>query len=491
MPNPEIKPKIYFSDFFNVSEKSLEDYGAFNTTVITDLPLFIDPFLLFHSRKTAYQKLHSDVISYLCFLRDNSSKAENNRGLMEAWFYFREVKQTWLGFSASGNEGRGLGKKFAQNLIIGFREWLNNFGSESFTDSHLEKLCLISGGVGRDMISDLITNLVKSYLLEYTQDFAREHIAPSLITKFQVSRSVFNYETCAWQTVEYDLPVKDGDFVLLTPKDLLTKDDTWINKSDLYKGFDRLPDAVTNTSLRAQVNDYFKRILPKNPKKRERDEAIRKVLEKFPTLLDYYILGKERTGAEAERQSARFVEESESLYINQFREFINYLANKTEFYKSPAITPKEVLERIKFLKDAIENKGCHRIFYLKGKPIRKEDDLQILFRLTWFGTGIDISREVNDGRGPVDFKASLGAVDKTLVEMKLASNSKLESNLEKQVEIYQKASDAPFAYKVILYFTDAERAKLQAILRRLKLERSEWIITIDGRNNNKPSGSAA
>jgi hypothetical protein len=38
--------KIYFSDYFNVDEDTLEEYGAVNISLINDLPLFIDPFLL-------------------------------------------------------------------------------------------------------------------------------------------------------------------------------------------------------------------------------------------------------------------------------------------------------------------------------------------------------------------------------------------------------------------------------------------------------------
>ncbi|HCG9204653.1 TPA: hypothetical protein NJ621_004647 [Vibrio parahaemolyticus] len=54
--------KIYFSDFFDVSEESIESYGAFNPSLINDMPLFIDPFLLFNSEKKQYQDLHSDMI---------------------------------------------------------------------------------------------------------------------------------------------------------------------------------------------------------------------------------------------------------------------------------------------------------------------------------------------------------------------------------------------------------------------------------------------
>lgn len=38
--------KIYFSDFFDVDEDIIESYGAVNISLINDMPLFVDPFLL-------------------------------------------------------------------------------------------------------------------------------------------------------------------------------------------------------------------------------------------------------------------------------------------------------------------------------------------------------------------------------------------------------------------------------------------------------------
>ncbi len=81
--------------------------------------------------------------------------------------------------------------------------------------------------------------------------------------------------------------------------------------------------------------------------------------------------------------------------------------------------------------------------------------------------------------------------DKTLVEMKLAKNSKLERNLEKQVEIYKKASDAKRAIKAIVFFSAAEEEKVLGILDRLRLSGNKDVIVIDARNDNKPSGSKA
>ncbi len=60
---------IYSTDFFQVPPDALEEYGAFNVSLINDLPLFVDPFLLFNSEKEEYQVLHDQMIDYLKFLR--------------------------------------------------------------------------------------------------------------------------------------------------------------------------------------------------------------------------------------------------------------------------------------------------------------------------------------------------------------------------------------------------------------------------------------
>jgi hypothetical protein len=114
-----------------------------------------------------------------------------------------------------------------------------------------------------------------------------------------------------------------------------------------------------------------------------------------------------------------------------------------------------------------------------------------MYRLRWFATKSDVNREVNNGRGPVDFKISRGSEDKSLVEFKLAKNTHLEKNLEKQVAIYEKANDTQKSLKVILYFTKQELAKVEKILRKLNLTGKQDIVLIDARSDNKPSASTA
>jgi hypothetical protein len=484
--------KLYFSDFFEVAPSRIERYGAFNISLVSDLPLFIDPFLLFHSRKPKYRKLHHEIIKYLRFLKKKSADRNLDPDLIRALYSFPEVDQNWLGFTVEGNKGHGLGLQFATALHRNLNELFTSFGDERITrGSHLEKLCLIERGVGKDNISDFTTNLAKSYLLDYTNRFSRQFVRKGLKRRFSVPRAKFNYHTEAWETRTFVLPCFRGNFVLLTPKDMLAKEDTWINRGDLVEDFDELCASVSNEELRARINNYFIKVLPEDASSKQRREAASDTIRHFPSLIDYFIRRKEREGRKAESVSSTRVKQSETLYHEQFGRLVELLARESGFYAIRGRTYQEALSRVHFLKDVIENKGGHKIFYVKGRLLERESDAHILYRFTWYATPSDVSREVNDGRGPADYKISRGSDDKSLVEFKLASNSQLEKNLQHQTSIYEKASDANRSIKVILFFSMEEKDRVDTILKRLKLDAKENVVLIDARNDNKPPGSKA
>jgi hypothetical protein len=167
------------------------------------------------------------------------------------------------------------------------------------------------------------------------------------------------------------------------------------------------------------------------------------------------------------------------------------VADRTDFYDKPWRSYDECLERARYFKAYIENNDGYLLFNRAGEPYSKEKELQLAFGLVWCGTDFDINREVNNGRGPVDFKASFGAGDKSLIEFKLASNTSLRRNLEKQVAIYEAANQTRTSVKVIVIYTESETEKVARILRELGLEDEESIVLIDARNDNKPSASTA
>ena len=471
---------IYFSDIFNVNEDELEDYGAFNISLVNDLPLFVDPFLLYASDKEDYKRLHEGIIQYLSFLKEKASEGELTDGKISRWYRFPEVKQVWFGYSQTGNSGAGLGKDFAMamsNAIIGVFKDLNN---EKITkSSHLEKLGLFKGGVGRDNISDFTCNLIKGYLLDYTQSFAISRIDQTMLQRVMVDKAYFNYEKETWMSKEYILPFYNGDYVLLTPKDILTKDETWISFPDLKKDILTIVSTVPNVEIRDRLNDLYLKSLPSNPKDRDKTYATQKLIEAYPEIVDYYIKAKEENADKAIENSKKVVADTNTVFVDNIKAFAHILRANGFYHISEQRTLEAARQRLLFLKDMIENKDVYKLFYHDNKQIGSEKTLQLIFKLTWYQTDLDVNSEVNNGRGPVDYKVSRGKHDSTLVEFKLAKNSKLRQNLVNQLNVYLDANNTKHGLTAIMYFTAKEQKRLFDLLKELELENNPNVITIN------------
>lgn len=394
--------KLNFSDVFHVSEHTLTQYGAFNISVVNDLPLFIDPFLIFNSDKPEYQQLHAGMIKYLEFLRELSEQERAPaQGLISALYRFQEVKQNWLGYSVSGNSGRGLGFRFAYALNKGLRSIFSSFGSEKISrGSHLEKLCLFDDGIGRDSISDFTTNLIKEFLLKYTQEFAKLHIDPALRDTFHVEKVSFNYETHTWKAEYFNLPRLGGSYVLLTPRDLLSKDRTWIDRLDFEARFETLVDSVPNGQLRDQLSHYLKSKLKKKQSKAEKRDILSELIQTYPAILDYYIRLKEETGGEAASVSSQKVDETHRLFVNQVRRLVTEFLVPADFYAGRDDDISSARDRLKILQRVLKNDIARNYLHNGSKPIKTQRELELFFRLVWLAESGNLSSTALNGRPP-------------------------------------------------------------------------------------------
>ena len=485
---------VHFTDIFGVSRETLESYGAFNISLIADVPLFIDPFLLFSSDRPKYQALHKQILDYLTFLKHKADAGITDEALIYSWYRFPERKQNWFGYCELGNGGRGLGKEFAENMHAMMPIAFKNMGHETITTStHLEKVSLFNPGVGRDNISDFTTNLILDFLLKFTEAFAKENIDPQLCGRFKVKKAVFDYECEAWIPRDYTLPRFQDDFVILTPKDILTRDETWINHHEMIERFDEISASVENDELRGLINNYFRSKLPKHAStRRDSEKEIKQArwetIKKYPTLVEYYINAKEKDKDFAKSVADSKVQDTQQVLVSRVMMFLQESRIDKRFFEiSPKSTYAETLQRVKYFKDCIEKNDGYKIFYIDGKPVKREADLQIMFRFVWYATDLDVNREVNNGRGPADYKVSYGANNSTIVEFKLASNTGLKKNLAHQLEIYQSVNNTEFGIKVIMFFTDAEKVKVEKILRDLNIDNKPNVFLIDARQKESAS----
>ena len=468
---------LYFSEHFRVPAEALQAYGAFDISVVTDLPLFIDPFLLFHSAKPEYQALHQGIVDYLQFLRSRAD-AGLDRDTARNLYRFREVKQNWLGFAAFGNEGQPLGQRFAEVLHESLDSLLPSPGDVA-RSTHLEKLLLLRTGIGRDSISDFTTNLIKHFLLDYTQTFAREHLDPKVCTPFNVLRAVFNPDKGAWESRRYTLPNLRDDYVLLTPADLLTREDTWINYPDMVRKFPAITDAIEHDDLRAQVDKRLRKLLPPKaktkPTPKQRAEAAAEVLRALPQLADVYLRLKEDTGDEAVALSAARTSETAEVLVERVKRVAADLEAKTDFYRLPWASYDECLARARVLKAYVERSGGGALLRGEGERPLREVDFALFFALVWCRTDFDVNRERDDERAAVDFKASYGAGATSLVEFKLARSAGLKRTLEKAA----RAGGRESAVTILVCYSADERDKVSAVLSELGLAGAESVVVLD------------
>lgn len=475
---------LKFSEIFEVDKNILEQEGFVDVSLLCDLPLFVDPFLIFGSQKEEYLELNNEINRYLLFLKKKAIQHEIHSGLLKSWFTFSEVYNNWLGYCKFGNKGSGLGLKFAKNLYYNLKNKLNNFGDgEILSVEHIEKLCLIDDKIGSDNISDFVVNILKHYFLEKTQEFCKKYIKPEYCAMFNVERAYFDYNLEKWMPKQFYLPKFNDEYILLTPIDILTKDSSWLNTNDMVDRFSMIVEKIPNDQLKFDINNYLSKLYKDNMTKDEIRQSRLETIREFPIIVDYYISQKEDTVDEAMSRSIEkslYVDETISNIVRAFVENLKI----TDFYNCSEDSYMEALKRVKYLKHCIEDNDVYKLFYdSNGNLIKTEEDLQLMFRLVCYGVISDVNRECNNGRGPVDYKFSKTSVDKSLIEFKLASNSKLKQNLKNQVEIYEKANDTNKSIKAILYFTDKEEERVNKILKELGLENKENIILIDARNN--------
>jgi hypothetical protein len=195
-----------------------------------DLPLGIDPFLLYKSRDPALRALHGTLVGAF-----NSGIAAVARGDMEdaeRRFDFPEVSEIGLGYTRVGKRGSGVGTVL-RGLILD--TLTHSPGLLEGGVRHIEEMQLLSAGIGADRVSDIAANVLKRFLVEYTQRQCAMWGVP--IQPGVALAHVYDPETGEWEDGFYDLPVSpiDGAAILLVPRRVV-RTLPWINYDDFVRG---------------------------------------------------------------------------------------------------------------------------------------------------------------------------------------------------------------------------------------------------------------
>jgi hypothetical protein len=193
-----------------------------------DLPLYLDPFLLWKSDDPEYRRLHAALLSFIDEVRKHAVDGRATRASL-LLSEVREPVELGLGYAAGAKRGSALGPATIDGIVRTFRQvpQLQAAGLD-----HLEVLALLVPGIAEDRISDLTASVINRWLAEFTERRCKDWGIPT------TPHRLMGWETAAldWRPFEARLPYNpsDGSPVLLAPLNLLRRL-PWINYGDYYR----------------------------------------------------------------------------------------------------------------------------------------------------------------------------------------------------------------------------------------------------------------
>lgn len=180
----------------------------------TDIAVFLDP--------TAIKALNTDWGEDLAALLKSffetvmnhihAGQDQKAQGLLES---LRERNEFHLGFSQGKSRGHAFGAKSAKT-VWGALSSSNAALTGLLKD--LEDTCLFIDGIGPDMISDAVCNILRGPLIEYTQDMCTFYDIP-LVDNVD-SGPIWNSDLERWDQALVPLPMANGEPFILVPKSL-------------------------------------------------------------------------------------------------------------------------------------------------------------------------------------------------------------------------------------------------------------------------------
>ena len=478
----------YFSHHFGISINGNESW--FDLRLDEDTELYIDPFLVFRSKIPAFKKSREKFREFFKAALELVFESKTNSNALEQLeenvLWFPEPMEIRLGVS-KGPYGAGPGKNFSKACTRALTKLANRGykGLENF-----EKIQIFSSGIGADGISDTTANILKEELIQYTQEICQELDISTF--SCAVEKATFDFEDRRWYHGKPHLPINpflDKKGIILVPKEFLCT--VHAISSDSFSEY-----VVRNKSnkLRTELNYEIEKALDR--------KTIIEIAERYPEWIEEFVENKEKDESVAPYDLEK---DDKNLYRPQKEayEFVNThkllpLAASSEDEFNNCV--ESIISRFRLY---VEEQGGYKLLWndfskdsSNFDPVpRDESAVQCLF----FGivssycqaNNIDPSREVETGRGPVDFKFSSGHNYRALIEMKLAKSTKLKQGFEKQLPAYLKAQQIKHGYYVVIFYTKKEFERVEKVFEEVKSKHGSLqgqVIIIDA-TRDKPSAS--
>ncbi len=470
-----------FSEAFNVKQQA--DDTWFDPILNLDSKLFIDPFLIYSQQIEFFEDAHDDIITifnkaYMLISRVAGDSSHNSWKKASNILLFPEAQEFCIGYATANQTGSGTGRGFSKLMCEAIWESIEAGIQEI---KHFEEIGILREGIGADRISDITASILKYRFIKYTESVCKKHQIPTNALRYD--HGVYNDQYTRWMPLEANLPRNPctGAPVILTPKKFLR--DLPTISADTFWGYCR-------ENENEQIRTDFSIDISQGVKKSD----IIRFAKEHPAIRQKYI-----SAIEKQRPDPYDLEKDKNGVFGW------YEASKVYCKKSPVSVyfqnEDEFKETIKSLvmefRNYVENNGGWKLLWNDNFTPKREEASQFLMQgilKHWCrANNIDLSREVNIGRGPVDFKISQGHEFRTLLELKLAKNTKFWGGLTKQLPKYMEAESVSIGYFIAVLKTENDfrrmkdiQAKVEEVNKATKYQ--IYSLFIDA-TRDKPSAS--
>lgn len=174
----------------------------------------------------------------------------------------RERNEFHLGFSVGPSRGRGFGSGNAGDV---WEALTRSRAAQTGLLQDIEDTCLLIEGIGPDMVSDAVCNVIRAPLIRYTQDMCRYYGIP--MAQQVASGPIWNVQSATWEQQLIELPIVEHERLLLVPK-VIARIDFSFSIGEYFRHY-LLPrlqaeELAANTGLVQLLKDGRKRVTKKS-----------------------------------------------------------------------------------------------------------------------------------------------------------------------------------------------------------------------------------
>lgn len=185
--------------------------------IVNDIELYIDPYSFEIMDNIFSNKCKYLINNYFQTLLEYI-KINDIQSAKEILEKLNEPNETHLGMSIGESKGRGLGPYLASEILTTLQK------SKAVTTGllqNIEESSLIIEGISYDIISDMVTNIIRSELIEYTQNMCYYYNIP--LEKNIASGPMWDPIKKEWYNSFVDLPLTNKKTLLLIPRAIVRK----------------------------------------------------------------------------------------------------------------------------------------------------------------------------------------------------------------------------------------------------------------------------